>query len=128
MMAGVKVKPILHTPLVTNNCYHSAFTYKVVRSPKMETGAIILTSIYIFFIHYILNTFNSLIQLAAHLHHAGVHVHLVQRESLLCLVGSHLPTQGFHVTVELPLEVLERRLFDVFHQNVVLGFDLEGGP
>lgn len=61
----------------------------------------------------------------AHLHHAGLHVHLVQRESLLRLVGSDLPSQGFHVTLQLPLEVLQRCLLDIVHQYVVLGFYLK---
>lgn len=74
--------------------------------------------------HITLN-YTSITFLAAHLHHAGLHVHFVQRESLLCLVGSNLPSQGVHVTVQLPLQVLERRLFDAVHQCVVLGFNLE---
>ncbi len=65
------------------------------------------------------------LDIAAHLHHAGLHVHFVQRESLLCLVSSNLPIQGLHVTIKLPLEVLERCLFDTVHQYVVLGFNLE---
>lgn len=83
----------------------------------------------ILYISLATNDFYKLVSLrfAAHLHHAGVHVHLVQRERLLCLVGSDLPTQGLHVTVELPLEALEGRLFDVVHQYVVLGFNLQVG-
>lgn len=72
------------------------------------------------------NTLYMFIFSLSHLHHAGLHVHLVQRERLLCLVASDLSTQALHVTVQLPLEILQRRLFDAVHQNVVLGFNLNG--
>lgn len=39
-------------------------------------------------------------------------------------MGSDLPTQGFHATVQLLLKVLEGRLLDGVHQNAVLGFYL----
>lgn len=49
----------------------------------------------------------------------------MQTEGLVSFSSAVLHAQRLHVAAQIPLDVLERRLFDGFHHEVVIGFNLE---